>query len=853
MAEIYPFDIESNDSENDEMENNRRLSRKKRNRDEKNSNEYNVLEMDKLHQYISPPSELIKGASRSNLTDNCDFDFILDKSKIRYNNNNKILMNINKNQEAYCHLCKKIKLLRKCFNSDCYCYYCQVCISKYEKNGKFFNICYSCQNACDCDNCKKEESIEDPSKLDDKNVIKIDEFLIQEVEEDEIGSEDEEIEEDDSNYDDEEEDSLQSNNKEKYLPIVSSINKLEQVIKDACILCNKRKGEFDDSSLFLSFKSIEDFINYMKYFFSDTNNKNDKDYEKSFLDYSNFYNKFYESCYSSTKYPFSSIKVICLNCLKKELKSNNGFYNLFNFFQTGKSSQDSKIDILSQMKEKNIVTSSLNEYNPKKPNQITNSFNQKFNSNNFNYLNSININQIINNNNNNNSMQKNESNCNKINKTNDSDNRLNNENPTKNNLNKETVSFESSQNLNTSYNVMSSDFINTQNGKNIDPTRNTSNLNENLNNVLEELRKQFFCIQYYSLIQKVFVCYIFKHVDLFIDQVSKSQNLGDTVINNLVISIQKMLSKFDPNSNEVKEIYQNLNEQINLLKTINACSVNLTQTLYQNFEGLKNNGSKLFKGMDPSFNSAFNNNIHTLFCKTNVNSNEKLINDKQNFDNIMNSLNTLNYNTSPSQLANLLNLNQSDSLEQLFNFNKSTTNIPDSGSNNFKNLNANQQFLLNNNSFQSQNFNQNNNCIKNPIFNNQLENMLNSNSSNLLNMLGSLNKNNFNLNASFPGLNNCNIQNYPNQNNIFSNNLNGSFNLDNPLLNNLLKMQLNPSQLGNLGLGLGGIPNFDNQSGGINLNGFLGMNMNIPGMPNLNGMNNINPKLLLESKLHYLF
>jgi hypothetical protein len=53
------------------LESSKRISKKKRNRDENFVNEiHHVLEMDKLHQIINPPSELVKGVARKNVSQN---------------------------------------------------------------------------------------------------------------------------------------------------------------------------------------------------------------------------------------------------------------------------------------------------------------------------------------------------------------------------------------------------------------------------------------------------------------------------------------------------------------------------------------------------------------------------------------------------------------------------------------------------------------------------------------------------------------------------------------------------------------------------------------------------------------
>ncbi len=48
-------------------------------------------------------------------------------------------------------------------------------------------------------------------------------------------------------------------------------------------------------------------------------------------------------------------------------------------------------------------------------------------------------------------------------------------------------------------------------------------------NVLEDLKKQIVSIQYYSLLQKLFISYIFKNLESFSDQVSSQQTLNEMV------------------------------------------------------------------------------------------------------------------------------------------------------------------------------------------------------------------------------------------------------------------------------------------------------------------------------------
>lgn len=93
---------------------------------------------------------------------------------------------------------------------------------------------------------------------------------------------------------------------------------------------------------------------------------------------------------------------------------------------------------------------------------------------------------------------------------------------------------------------------------NFDSTK--SNLSSYMFNVLDELKKQIYSIQYYSLVQKLFISYIFKNLDIFIEQLANNQSLSSLNSNPLFRQIPG-LGNYDSNLN-------NLSDQLGVLKKI---------------------------------------------------------------------------------------------------------------------------------------------------------------------------------------------------------------------------------------------------------------------------------------------
>ena len=118
--------------------------------------------------------------------------------------------------------------------------------------------------------------------------------------------------------------------------------------------------------------------------------------------------------------------------------------------------------------------------------------------------------------------------------------------------------------------------------------QNKQNNNQYISTLIDDLKKQIFSIQFYSLIQRNFISYIFKNLEIFIDQITNNQVMNELVVNNLV----KLLPK-SPNLNITSDCLNNINEQVGILRKINLLGSNVTSSLNANFEEIKNSGYRL--------------------------------------------------------------------------------------------------------------------------------------------------------------------------------------------------------------------------------------------------------------------
>lgn len=126
--------------------------------------------------------------------------------------------------------------------------------------------------------------------------------------------------------------------------------------------------------------------------------------------------------------------------------------------------------------------------------------------------------------------------------------------------------------------------------------QNKQNNNQYISTLIDDLKKQIFSIQFYSLIQRNFISYIFKNLEIFIDQITNNQVMNELVVNNLV----KLLPK-SPNLNITSDCLNNINEQVGILRKINLLGSNVTSSLNANFEEIKNSGYRLICKPENSF------------------------------------------------------------------------------------------------------------------------------------------------------------------------------------------------------------------------------------------------------------
>jgi hypothetical protein len=890
------------------------IKRRKRHREEtpvENQNQKETLDLDHIHQCVSPPSELnnaevISQPVRENFN---------NRKKKKFRRRNQILNNLD--MDKICHQCGKINPKLEyfgCENKNCGNFYCNRCMKKYEegRKGIQFGNCFSCRKQCKCINCKSLKNLPnknivsiDLENLDQKkNLVQIDDYLIVENEapddEAELYSKIEEISEiEEEKFEASYESPQIKNNdippkiesphsefereeEENTNIIINSVENLKNNKLLPCIVCSQICQDINSKTL--TFKSLKMFVSYLQHFFNQNPPDIYPEYQKVYTEFNEYYQNYFLRYYKSD-YVFKSVKNICRSCFESQLKEERGFDNLFNYLHisnnvlnAGKKEKKEKFKQVLPDKKFSIVENSKTDNNMMNSNMSNNlnmSNNNNSNNNNSaskNLPNTPNLSKLLeflkNSNLGKNNEKSNNNLLNLLSQVNSNNSINNNSQNTQNNnfpsgnhsevkseiLPQEEESVHTNNipgNIQTTFHQQTiNQPINQSFNLNINNSENESrqtNLNNYMNNVLEELRKQFFCIQYYSLIQKFFISYIFRHLDTFIEQITRNQSLGEFVMNSMVSHIPKILGCFENNSSEVQSIINNLNEQMSLLKNINTYGVNLTLSLNSNFEGLKNNGMKIFKAMDPSLNACLNNNLNNLMMSA-----KDADTEKNSFEAIMNSLGGLNKEMNSNFINSIVNNNN----------NPASTSNPE----------AQQQEPQN--EHQGYN-NSNNNSGNSNKFNSDISshNLIN-NSGGLLNMLASINKsivskpNNsvpqglsglLNQTLNFQGLENLmsgnassiagalnglNLASMPSLPNLSALTNLGSITGINPLaaLSGLSNMPSLNSISGfppfnNLGLGrmsaLTGISGMQALSA---LNGLNGIN-SLPGMPPLNGLN----------------
>ncbi len=263
--------------------------------------------------------------------------------------------------------------------------------------------------------------------------------------------------------------------------------------------------------------------------------------------------------------------------------------------------------------------------------------------------------------------------------------------------------------------------------QNFDSTKN--NLSSYMFNVLDELKKQIYSIQYYSLVQKLFISYIFKNLDIFIEQLASNQALNNLNSNQIFKGVQS------PCFNNFGENMNSLSDQLNLLKKIaENLAMNQMNNPLLNSSNLEELNSLLGSvnpcgQMNPNINNPLNpNNINF----NNVNSLLNLpINNNPpntNFGNIPPQINNVgsgnpiknnlqNMNTSFNKEGkNTENNNNTNNLPNPNNLNNTINQIPSMTQNNNNNnhfpphMSGNNQYQphnTNNNQYQQHNLNSN--------------------------------------------------------------------------------------------------------------------------------------------------
>lgn len=92
-----------------------------------------------------------------------------------------------------------------------------------------------------------------------------------------------------------------------------------------CIYC---KIEITDPSLFLKFKSSDDFLTYCKLYFEKLSQQKKEFYSKSIASFDKYYTEKYSNFEQTNNIIFNSVKTICKICYEENIKEENGFINI---------------------------------------------------------------------------------------------------------------------------------------------------------------------------------------------------------------------------------------------------------------------------------------------------------------------------------------------------------------------------------------------------------------------------------------------------------------------------------------------------------------------------------------------
>jgi hypothetical protein len=482
-----------------------------------------------------------------------------------------------------------------CSASTCGAVFCNQCVEaklsadsdmlKQVREDKANFICFICKSQCSCKDCAKGQAttskpniITLPSSLikNENNMVKIDDFLIYENENDDEESEDEvpEVSNNPTTHINKKIDQQKINNIVTNVEQFSYKTNFNKNLLRQCCCCTKEDLMVTE---LLRFKTIEEFLVYFKFIFLSRENTY-KTNEMIFESNRESLNKIGRNLQRFLKQNLKTVKYLCKNCLFSKLNEEGGINKLCNNFDFGSIMSQQQVENkpplfsanktnLNQQQDNIATLISGLQQNPKKE-EIVNQLNNEEKEN-MDHISNIEntINMLLHNNNNNNPamLQKlidglNTSIPGNMNSLNNLSSNFGKLAETMTNFNMRTANqnnqvVNSVGNLlgllnnppvgenkeNDTYKDMTSDKKDGENkdGKLIvnyldmmNVTNIIMNFDQNKNpiisyvvNVLEDLKKQIVSIQYYSVLQKLFISHIFKNLENFNEQVNVNSNV----------------------------------------------------------------------------------------------------------------------------------------------------------------------------------------------------------------------------------------------------------------------------------------------------------------------------------------
>ena len=200
-----------------------------------------------------------------------------------------------------------------------------------------------------------------------------------------------------------------------------------------------------------------------------------------------------------------------------------------------------------------------------------------------------------------------------------------------------------------------------------------------MTNVVDELKKQMQQIQYYSLLQKLFISYVFKHLEGQIEHIAKNNQISN------LNSFMKNIPKMQQNPN-IPFNLENEQEFNNMTGGINKDSLEFMKNLQNSGINIQN----LFTMDKQNTSNPTNNN--------NLNSDANLINNLSNYSNcqgvkdpidLLKNLNSSINNNNVNLGSNLNNNNNKNNSFKECGNNGTNNNSNNGSSKNLQNFNAN--------------------------------------------------------------------------------------------------------------------------------------------------------------------